>query len=219
MKTLDSIQWPDDTGLANPTSSTSSADVSPVMKAMIGVTVVGSVASTALAENRMKQRLPRGFSIKKSTDTAQTDTTGANTSQLLAAAPIAAKEAARFLAQSTMGTRKADIAKVQALGSYANWITDQFTLPYPTLAVTWLFSKKFNVEKYRFDSGPFYQTIWRLMINSNTQLRQRIVFALSNIFVINANSLNMGGLLLQQGISTTFCSKMPLEIFGHFLKK
>jgi uncharacterized protein (DUF1800 family) len=196
IKETNSFQRSDETELVSPICSPSSAiDVSAstavIGMTVAGVTIAGAAASTALAENRMPQRLPRGFSIKKSTIEEQRSTTEINISEASAVAPENAKEAARFLAQATMGTSKPDIVKLQALGAYSIWIQNQFTQPLPTLAMTWLFSKKFNVEQYKFDSGPFYQTIWRLMISSNTQLRQRIVFALSNIFVINANSLNM----------------------------
>jgi uncharacterized protein (DUF1800 family) len=176
------------------------------LSAAAGVTLATAMAGAALAANRMPQRLPRGFSINKPNSVAQRNAVAAD-------APITAKDAARFLAQSTMGTRKSDIAKVQGFGSYANWIQDQFTLPYSTLSFGWLFTKKFNVEDYKFDSGPFYQSNWRLMISSGTQLRQRIVFALSNIFVINANSLNMAWPAFS---AANFADILQLNAFGNF---
>jgi uncharacterized protein (DUF1800 family) len=212
-KTIDASEKPGDTGLASSVSSTSGAAGLSAAKILAGVTVAGAVAGKALAENRMPQRLPRGFSIKKSNAEDLRNTTEPNTVQLSAVAPATAKEAARFLAQATMGTKKPDIVKLQALGAYSNWIQDQYTQPYPTLAMTWLFTKKFNVEDYKFDSGPFYQTIWRLMINSNTQLRQRIVFALSNIFVINGNSLNMAWPAFA---AANFNDILQLNTFGNF---
>jgi uncharacterized protein (DUF1800 family) len=199
------IQQSGESGLESPEPSTQL----PIAKAVIGTAVLGAMASAALADNLMKSRMPRGFSIKKSGAADQRNAAEANA----AAAPITAKEAARFLAQSTMGTKRADIVRVQALGGYANWIADQFAQPYPTLAMTWLFSKKFNVENYRFDSGPFYQTVWRLMISANSQLRQRVVFALSNIFVINGNSLNMGWPAFA---AANFNDVLQLNAFGNF---
>ena len=186
---------------------------SPGTKAAIGATVAALVAGQALAENRMARRLPRGFSIKKVDSSSLRTTLKAATSPTAASAAIAPKDAARFLAQATMGTKKADIAKVQALGGYANWVADQFTIPYPTLAMAWLFTKKLNAEPYRFDPGPFYQTTWRLMISTNSQLRQRIVFALSNIFVINANSLNMAWPAFA---AANFSDLLQVYAFGNF---
>jgi uncharacterized protein (DUF1800 family) len=190
-KPIDLFQPTDDSGRDSSVTSFFAADNLPAAKVAIAVTLAGSIASTAHAENRMKERMPRGFSIKTPNEAAQRVALDSNASAASATAVITRKDAARFLAQSTMGTRKTDIDRVQALGSYANWISEQVALPSPITATNWLFAKKFNVEAYQFDPGPFYQTVWRLMINSNTQLRQRIVFALSNIFVINANSLNM----------------------------
>jgi uncharacterized protein (DUF1800 family) len=215
--TIDSIRTSDDpsddNGSAKSAPSTSAAGDLTLAKAVAGAAVIGSVVGVARAETRMKRRMPRGFSIKKSSVTEQKTTAEVRTSELAAVAPITTKEAARFLAQATMGTKKSDILRVQALGGYANWIEEQFTLPFPTLSVTWLFSKNFNAEQYRFDTAPFFQSNWRLMIGSNTQLRQRIVFALSNIFVINANSLNMGW----PGFSAAnFADILQLNAFGNF---
>lgn len=177
-------------------------------KAMIGMAVIGSTATKALADDTMKFRRPRGFSIKTSHIAEHS-----NTSVLAAGGPNTAKEAARFLAQATMGTHKTDIGKLQAFGSYASWITDQFNLPYPTLAVSSLFAQKYNVEIHRYDPGPLYQTNWRLMIVSSSQLRQRIVFALSNIFVINADNLNIGWPAFAAG---NFIDLLQVNAFGNF---
>ncbi len=178
------------------------------VKTAMGIAAIGSLASAAHASNLMKSRRPRGFSIHKSNSFAQK-----NTSALASVGPNTNKDAARFLAQSTMGTKRSDITKLIGFGSYAGWITDQFLIPYPTLAVNSLFSQKFNTETHRFDSVPFYQTNWRLMITSSSQLRQRIVFALSNIFVINADSLNIGWPAFAAG---NFVDILQVNVFGNF---
>jgi Protein of unknown function (DUF1800) len=183
-----------------------------VAKAVVGAAAAGSIARVALAEDRMKQRLPRGYSIDGASSTNQRNAAVPDASAN-ALAGIAPKDAARFLAQATMGTKKPDIIQVQGLGGYENWLNNQFTLPYPTMNVTWLFLKKFNIEQYKFDPGPFYQSNWRLMIGSIGQLRQRIVFALSNIFVINGNSLNMAWPAFAAG---NFADVLQLNAFANF---
>ena len=188
---------------------TSTVDSSVVAKLLVGATLVGALASTARAEDRMTRRMPRGFSVRKPNGAPRASLSA----DAAAGATITPKEAARFLAQTTMGTRRADIGMVQGIGGYASWIADQFMQPYPTMAMSWLFSNKFNVEAYRFDSGPFFQGNWRLMINTTAQLRQRIVFALSNIFVINANSLNMQWPAFA---AANFTDLLQYNAFGNF---
>jgi uncharacterized protein (DUF1800 family) len=211
--TFDPVRQVDDDGPASPVSSASATGGLSLGTALIGAAVVGSVASKARADNRMTRRMPRGFSIKVSNDSTQRNAAEVKAQQSAATAPITAKDAARFLSQSTMGTKKSDIVRVQALGGYANWIVDQFNLPFPTMALGWLITKKFDVEKFRFDPGPFDQTNWRLIISTNTQLRHRVVFALSNIFVINANSLNMAWPAFA---AANFVDILMLNVFGNF---
>ena len=83
----------------------------PLM-ATVALATAGAAAGTAFAENRMKPLMPRGFSVSN-----PPASTLANTAEneATAAAPITVKAAARFLAQATMGTKKGDIARVQAL--------------------------------------------------------------------------------------------------------
>ncbi len=201
-------QWAEHNEPDSPVSSPLVTGGANAAIAMVGMTTLGLTANKALADDLVKLRRPRGFSINKLNKRLQK-----NVSVLAADGPGTAKEAARFLAQATMGTKKTDIGKMQAFGSYANWITDQFNLPYPTLAFPSLFAQKFNVEKYRDDPSPAYQTNWRLMIVSSSQLRQRIVFALSNIFVINANNLNI---FWPAFAAANFIDILQLNAFGNF---
>jgi uncharacterized protein (DUF1800 family) len=184
--------------------------MSPTLGATGALAVAGAAAGTAHAENLMKPLMPRGFSVSNPPASTLSSTPE---NEATAAAPITAKAAARFLAQATMGTKKADIARVQALGGYSSWISDQLRMQLPTSVVSWLISKQFTVEERRFDPGPFTQAVWRLMILSNGQLRQRVAFALSNIFVINANSLNMAWPAFAAG---NFHDILSLNAFGNF---
>ncbi len=184
--------------------------ISPTLGAAAALAAAGAATGTAYAENLMKPLMPRGFSISNPSASTLPSTPE---NEATATAPITVKAAARFLAQATMGTKKADIARVQALGGYSSWISDQLRMQLPTSVVSWLISKQFTVEDRRFDPGPFTQAVWRLMILSNGQLRQRVAFALSNIFVINANSLNMAWPAFAAG---NFHDILSLNAFGNF---
>jgi uncharacterized protein (DUF1800 family) len=101
-----------------------------------------------------------------------------------AAAPTAA-EAARLLTQATWGVTDADITSVQNLG-IEGWIDGQLAQP------------AYSTEAYlnqRRTSGPgrleprnhFQEAFFTRVANGPDQLRQRMQFALSEIFVISRN--------------------------------
>ncbi len=97
--------------------------------------------------------------------------------------------AARFLIQTTFGPDAASIIAVQNDG-YADWIDDQIDLP-PTLHLP-------NVETNRNVTNPggstypgtlTFNTWWRHSITAPDQLRQRMAFALSQIFVVSESGV------------------------------
>jgi len=99
-------------------------------------------------------------------------------------APADAGEAARFLAQATLGYDKAQVAAVQA-STYATWIDAQFAAPASQSHFDWLFAKGYADETYRTSPRGLDNTIWRKLIASNDPLRQRMVLALSEICVVS----------------------------------
>ena len=98
--------------------------------------------------------------------------------------PMGAGEAARFLAQATLGATKADIATVQASG-FAAWIDAQLALPQSPSHYDWLAAHGYNDEKYRNNATGLDNTIWRKLIASPDALRQRVTLALSEICVVS----------------------------------
>jgi uncharacterized protein (DUF1800 family) len=103
------------------------------------------------------------------------------------APPPTAAQAARFLAQATMGANSADIAEVQARGFDA-WITAQFAKTRATSHWDWLVAKGYNAATYTNTSSGFDNSMWAQMIGAGDQLRQRVGMALLELFVVNADS-------------------------------
>lgn len=99
-------------------------------------------------------------------------------------APADATEAARFLAQATLGYDKAQVAAVQA-STYATWIDAQIAAPTSQSHFDWLLAKGYADETYRSSSQGLDNTIWRKLIAGNDPLRQRMVLALSEICVVS----------------------------------
>lgn len=100
-------------------------------------------------------------------------------------APSSPADAARFLTQATFGPTAADIEKVTALG-YGEWIEEQLaaptTLGEPTVesVVNALTAGGQNVTQTQRLNRWFWQAAY-----APDQLRQRMAFALSEIFVIS----------------------------------
>jgi uncharacterized protein (DUF1800 family) len=99
---------------------------------------------------------------------------------------ISQAEAARFLTQATFGPTEATIQSVIALG-YGGWIDDQFSKPR-ALHRTYLEQAiaagdpAAPENTYR---NHVMDTFWTQAITGEDQLRQRIAFALSQIFVVS----------------------------------
>ncbi len=93
--------------------------------------------------------------------------------------------AARFLNQATFGASSNDIVAVQSLG-YAGWLANQFTIP-PTHGLTNVLANPYSDPTDPYQSASWFNTWWQQSITAPDQLRQRVAFALSEIFVVSEN--------------------------------
>ena len=96
-------------------------------------------------------------------------------------------EAVRFLNQATFGASSNDAATVQSLG-YAGWIANQFTIP-PTHALSNVVAHAYSDPTDLYQSPDWFNTWWQNSITAPDQLRQRVAFALSEIFVVSENGV------------------------------
>ncbi|MEO8613705.1 MAG: DUF1800 family protein [Luteolibacter sp.] len=110
-----------------------------------------------------------------------------------------AKAAARFLTQSTLGPAPEELARVTDLG-YGAWIEDQFLRP-PNLHLPLVQTWQAELQTTTFTNSVLVnvehrmEAWWRQSMrtdSSSDPLRQRMAFALSQIFVISdrMDSLN-----------------------------
>jgi hypothetical protein len=118
---------------------------------------------------------------------------------------VALPAAARLLDQATFGPTLNDISHVQAVGLNA-YLTEQFAVPTtllpdiaatpPTICVNTLL--------------PCEQSEWwQTMLTAPDQLRQRVAFALSEMFVVSTNSVNARSV-------TTYQNTLANDAFGNF---
>jgi len=95
--------------------------------------------------------------------------------------------AVRFLSQATFGASTNDIATVQALG-YAGWLSNQFNLP-ATHALPYVLANPYSDPTDLHQSSVWFNSWWLDSITAPDQLRQRVAFALSEIFVVSENGV------------------------------
>jgi uncharacterized protein (DUF1800 family) len=127
-------------------------------------------------------------------------------------APIDLPGASRLLAQTTFGASRAEIARTQQLGVDA-WLDEQFAMPLGTTHVQWLKSKGHDNATLIFNSTAFDYTVWRAFLSSPDQLRQRVVYALSQILVVSINGVNSAWTPFSVG---NYLDVMGANAFGNF---
>lgn len=91
-----------------------------------------------------------------------------------------------------MGASRAQIASVVSLG-YAGWLDAQFALPVTDSRWDWLVAQGYTAATHKNDQAGFDATMWRKLLSAPDTLRQRVAFALSEIFVIAIDGLVGGG--------------------------
>jgi uncharacterized protein (DUF1800 family) len=96
--------------------------------------------------------------------------------------PISASAAARFLDQASWGPTPASIAQLQQMG-IASWLTAQFAMNTSDLPdqpiLTAAGDKNYNVH-------PVQAAFFQNTVSGPDQLRQRVAFALSQIWVVSS---------------------------------
>lgn len=130
--------------------------------------------------------------------TGGTGTTG-NTGGTGSTAPITLPaptraDAVRFLTQATFGATQTDIDRVMAIG-YSAWIDEQFARQPGSLRAAWESAdaglKAADASKSA-GQREFLQSFYREAVTGDAQLRLRVAFALSHIFVVSLTHESVG---------------------------
>ncbi|WP_426340582.1 DUF1800 domain-containing protein [Pseudoduganella sp. S-14] len=95
---------------------------------------------------------------------------------------IASAQAARFLAQASMGATHEQMTRVQSLG-YSKWLDEQMAMPASPSRWDWLMAKGFNAIENKNNQAGIDAALWVKLITSPDTLRQRVTLALSEIVV------------------------------------
>jgi uncharacterized protein (DUF1800 family) len=122
------------------------------------------------------------------------------------------EEAARFLAQAGFGPTTADIADVKARG-YAAWLDAQFSMPLTEGHFDWMTARGYLVEANRNSFAGLDNSLWRKFMSSPDVLRQRVVLALSEIFVVSMVGV---GVQWRGPMVAAYVDLLERHAFGHY---
>jgi uncharacterized protein (DUF1800 family) len=95
---------------------------------------------------------------------------------------MSASAAARFLDQATWGPTPASIAQLQQMG-IASWLTAQFALNTSEIPDQPILTPAGDSNR---DIHPVQAAFFQNTVTGQDQLRQRVAFALSQIWVVSA---------------------------------
>ncbi|SHN43909.1 Uncharacterized conserved protein, DUF1800 family [Duganella sacchari] len=109
---------------------------------------------------------------------------GGATTAATADVSITPAQASRFLAQASFGPTEKSIAEVAAMGQDA-WITAQFAKPRVSHLTTLNGLAGTIGGAANLTPNNFLESFWKQAISGDDQLRQRVTYALSQIFVIS----------------------------------
>lgn len=102
---------------------------------------------------------------------------------------ISETQAARFLQQAGLAATDADIAQVRGYG-YSGWLEQQFAAPRTQSHWDWMVARGYQLDTNNANGfAGVDNTLWRKLIASPDSLRQRVVLALSEIFVVSMAGL------------------------------
>jgi uncharacterized protein (DUF1800 family) len=107
------------------------------------------------------------------------------------ATPATDAEAYRFLTQATFGPTAEDLARVKSIG-YARWIDEQWSLQLGTTHLSTVEASASVMQTGWPRAEDVVYSWWTHAVRDPAQLRQRVAFALSEIFVVSTVSLENG---------------------------
>ena len=103
-------------------------------------------------------------------------------------------ETSRFLTQATFGPTPTTVEALRD-SSFASWINSQIAMPQGALAVPYVDQRLTELRATNanatLSANQFYEYFWREAATADDQLRQRVRFAYSQIFVISMADANV----------------------------
>lgn len=128
------------------------------------------------------------------------------------ASPVTQEQASRFLHQASFGPTMITIPEVAASGPEA-WIDKQFTMPQ-TLHRSYMDAAVAKLAPGEVLSRTqFLESFWKQASTGEDQLRQRVAFALSEIFVVSLSDANLA---FKPRAAAAYYDMLGANCFGNF---
>jgi uncharacterized protein (DUF1800 family) len=135
-----------------------------------------------------------------------------------AATPVSLSrvQAARVLAQAAFGGAATDIQALQNQpDGISSWLTQQFAIPVNPAGqlsnVAWMQAN--SLISVMFDAAGVQSSLWRKLISSPDVLRQRVMLALTDLFVVNTSAVT----LTYRGAAVAYyLDQLEANAFGTF---
>ncbi len=216
---------------ATPSGLTATAGSGQVMLAW-----TASTGATGYSIGRATTSSGPFTTIGQTTTTSFTDTSAANgtayfyvvsasnaggssaDSAAVSATPVALSrtQAARFLAQAAFGGSDTDIQNLQDQpNGIQSWLTQQFAIavnPSGQLSnVAWM--QAYGLISIEFDTDGVQSSLWRKLISSPDVLRQRLMLALTDLFVVNTGATQ---LTYRGAAAAYYLDQLEANAFGNF---
>ena len=175
-------------------------------------------------------------SIGESSSTSFTDTSATNgtayyyvvsasnalgssvNSASVAATPVALSriQAARFFAQAAFGGSDTDIQNLQYQAQgVQGWLAQQFAIPVNPSGqlsnVAWMQAN--SLISVEFETTGVQSSLWRKLISSPDVLRQRMMLALTDLFVINTGAIT---LTYRGAAAAYYLDQLEANAFGNY---
>ncbi len=128
--------------------------------------------------------------------------------------PIPPAKASAFLARATFGPKMEEINALAASGDYNGWLNSQFAQP-PSYHLAWMRQRLPGIAWKTYSDLVHIakrDAWWDIVVHGHDQLRQRVAFALSEIFVTS----QFGPLINEPDGLTAYYDLLVKDAFANF---
>lgn len=181
-------------------------------------TSVGQTSSTSFTDTGVTNGTAYFYVVSASNATGASANSAAvaATPVAPAAAGLSRTQAARVLAQAAFGGSDADILNLQnQANGIQGWLNQQFAMPVNPSGqlsnVEWMQAN--NLISIEFDTNGVQSSLWRKLISSPDVLRQRMMLALTDLFVVNTSATT---LTYRGAAAAYYLDQLEANAFGNF---
>lgn len=177
---------------------------------------IGTSTSTSFTDNSVTNGTTYYYVVSASNAAGASAGSAATAATPIAGTSLSRVQAARVLAQAAFGGSDADILALQNQpNGIQGWLAQQFAIPVNPSGqlsnVAWMQAN--NLISVMFDTTGVQSSLWRKLISSPDVLRQRMMLALTDLFVINTGAIQ---LTYRGAAAAYYLDQLEANTFGNF---